>query len=167
MATADARVVTVGMADMIISRDPGEHLVTYALGSCLGVSVHDPVVGVGGLLHVMLPSGALDPDRARRNPFMFVDTGVPELFRACYRAGAARERMVIKVAGASGGLMDQADDHFQVGRRNMLTLRKLLWKNGIILRAEDVGGHLTSRTMTLEIATGSVRIWANGRDLLL
>lgn len=163
--TATDRII--GIAEMAVSSAGGERLVTYALGSCLGVCVHDPVAGVGGLLHVMLPSSEIDPQKAQRNPCMFVDTGVPELFRAAYRAGAQKERLVVKVVGgAACGDGDQPDS-FQVGKRNVLTLKKLLWKNGVILRAEDVGGQRLSRSVFLQVATGEVLVKTNGRESTL
>jgi chemotaxis protein CheD len=157
----------VGIAGMAISGEPAVHLVTYALGSCLGITVYDPIAGVGGLLHVMLPSSEIDPEKARRNPCVFVDTGVPELFRACYRAGAVKERMIVKVAGGSFGAEHEEADRFQVGKRNLLTLRRLLWKNGVLIRAEDVGGQRTSRNLLLRIATGDVIVRASGREAIL
>jgi chemotaxis protein CheD len=163
-STADR---VIGIADMAVSAADTERLVTYALGSCLGVCVHDPVAGVSGLLHVMLPSSDIDPQKAQRNPYMFVDTGVPELFRAAYRAGAQKERLVVKVVGgASTGDSDQPDT-FQVGKRNVLTLKKLLWKNGVILRAEDVGGQRLSRTVFLRVGSGEVLVKTNGRESAL
>jgi chemotaxis protein CheD len=157
----------VGIGEMAISGEPAMQLVTYALGSCLGVTVYDPVAGIGGLLHAMLPSSEIDLDKARRTPCVFVDTGVPELFRACYRAGAVKERMIVKVAGGSYGADDEEADRFQVGKRNLLTLRKLLWKNGVLIRAEEIGGQRTSRNMLLRIATGDVVVKSNGRETIL
>lgn len=146
----------VGIADLRVSADPSEELITYALGSCLGVAVHDPRAGVGGLLHAMLPSSTADPERRAVKAAQFVDTGVPELFRACYAIGAQKERMVVKVAGCAA-LFAAGDDLFQIGHRNFVMLRKLLWKNGILLRAHDVGGS-ASRTLSLAIGTGSVAV---------
>lgn len=157
----------VGIAEMAVSADPSERLVTYALGSCLGVAVHDPVAGVSGLLHVMLPSSDIDPEKAKRNPYMFVDTGVPELFRACFRAGAQKERLIVKVVGGSFTGEGEQPDNFQVGKRNVLTLKKLLWKNGVILRAEDVGGQRLSRTVFLRVTSGEVVVKTNGRESTL
>ena len=74
----------VGVGDMKVSSDPADVIVTHALGTCLGIVVHDPVARVGGMLHVMLPTSTINPDKARLNPYMFVDTGVPELFRQAY-----------------------------------------------------------------------------------
>lgn len=155
----------MGMADMHVSADPDVLLVTYALGSCLGLVVHDPVAGVGGMLHAMLPDSSIDPAKAQDNPFMFVDTGVPLLFRAAYAAGARKERMVVKVAGgAATGVT--GDDRFQIGKRNMVRLRELFWKNGVLLAAQDVGGS-HSRTLSLALDTGETRVRANGSEVIL
>lgn len=162
MSTAATRL-TVGVADMKVSSRPGEVLVTYALGSCLGITVHDAVAGVGGMLHVMLPSAANHPEKALENPHMFVDTGVPLLFKACYRLGAAKERLVVKVAGGASAHEDEARDSFQIGKNNLVMLRRLFWKNGVLIRAQEVGGHV-SRTLSLDVASGEVRIKSNGTD---
>lgn len=151
---------------MQISTDPEESLITYALGSCLGVSLYDPVARVGGLLHVMLPQSTLDPAKAAANPCMFVDTGVPMLFRACYQAGARKDRLVVSVAGGASVHSDPEADRFQIGKRNFMMLRQLFWKNGVLIRAHDVGGQL-SRTMILEMATGEVRIRRDGAETIL
>ncbi|GIX47033.1 MAG: chemotaxis protein CheD [Candidatus Tectimicrobiota bacterium] len=151
----------VGVADMRVSSCPEDVLVTYALGSCLGIALYDPVARVGGLLHVMLPSSALDPDKARQNPYMFVDSGVPRLFHACYQAGAQKQRLVVKVAGGATMVADGEEDYFQIGKKNFVMLRKLLWKNGVLLKACDVGG-TCSRTLSLAIGSGEVLVKANG-----
>ena len=147
----------VGIADMKISRSPGDVLITYALGSCLGVSVYDPQARVGGLLHAMLPTSTVNPAKAEENPLMFVDTGIPLLFKSCYKAGAQKERLIVKVAGGAALQRNEADDQFQIGKRNFLMLRKLLWKNNVLIESFDVG-ESHSRTMWLDIATGEVTL---------
>ncbi len=152
----------VGVADMVISGQSGDVIVTHALGSCLGITVHDPVAQVGGMLHVMLPLSTIDPQKAAETPSMFVDTGVPRLFIECYRAGAQKARLELKVAGGACLRRDnEDDDFFQIGKRNFVMLRKLLWKNGVLISGEDVGGG-HSRTMSLEIGTGQVTIATDG-----
>ena len=76
--------VVVGIADMAVSNNQSLTLATYSLGSCIGVTIYDPVAKVGGLLHVMLPESSIDMDKAQRQPAMFMDTGIPALFRAAY-----------------------------------------------------------------------------------
>lgn len=156
----------VGIGALELGQRSGA-LVTYALGSCLGITVWDPEVLVGALLHVMMPSSAIAPEKAATNPYMFVDTGVPLMFRRCYELGADKRRMVVKVAGgaapnATGGHAD----YFEIGKRNMVQLRKLLWKNGVLIKAEAIGGTV-SRTLTLAIATGEVSLKCDGRESLL
>ncbi len=152
----------VGVADLKVSGQAGARLITYALGSCLGITVHDPVAGVGGLLHVMLPTGTIDPAKAQVKPAMFVDSGLPILFKECYRLGAKKERMIVKVAGGAHAGASEDGDRFQIGKRNMLALRKLLWKNGVLVHAQETGGIQTSRTMWLDVGTGAVTLKVNG-----
>jgi chemotaxis protein CheD len=89
------------------------------------------------------------------------------LFRRSYELGARKERIVVRVAGGAHSGATEADDQFQIGKRNFLTLRKLLWKNNVLLHAHDVGGCQTSRTMRLDLATGEVSVRANGVDAIL
>lgn len=152
--------VTVGIAEMQVTNNRQDVLVTYALGSCLGLATYDPVAGVGGLLHCMLPLSKLDAEKAKSIPCMFVDTGIPELFQASYRLGARKERMVVKAAGCARILDDQG--HFKIGERNYTVLRKILWKNNVLLQGEDVGGG-TSRTLYLDVATGAVSLRISGQ----
>ena len=151
---SDARVV-VGIADLAVSATPEETIITYALGSCLGFCIYDPVAKVGGMLHALLPASELDAARARTNPARFVDSGVPALFKACYRLGAQKDRMVVKVAGGARIAASGREDSFQIGKRNFIALKKLLWKNGVLLRGQDVGGN-KPRTVSLRISDGVV-----------
>jgi chemotaxis protein CheD len=128
------------------------------------LTVWDPAVRVGGMLHYMLPDSQLSPEKARRSPGMFCDTGVPMLFRTAYELGAAKHRLIVKVAGGSQ-LLDEAGI-FNIGKRNYLALRKLLWKNGVLISAESVGGSL-SRTLKLNVATGEVSVKSHNQEVPL
>jgi len=145
----------VDIADFAVSDDPRATLVTYSLGSCIGVSIWDPEAKVGGLLHYMLPESALSPEKAKANPAMFADTGIPALFQAAYDLGAVKKRIIVKVAGGSQLLDDNGT--FNIGKRNYVMLRKIFWKNGILIDAENVGGSV-SRTMCLHCDTGTVTL---------
>jgi len=149
----------VGIADMGVCQDQQAGLITYSLGSCIGVTVYDPVAKVGGLLHYMLPESQIDPQKALKNPFMFADTGIPLLFKEAYRFGAAKNRIIVKVAGGSQILDDSG--FFNIGKRNYMALRKILWKNNVLIQAEDVGGQV-SRTVRLDLATGKVWLKYSG-----
>jgi chemotaxis protein CheD len=151
------RQVIVGISDCQLSRDPEEVLVTYALGSCVAVMVYDPEVRVGGLLHLMLPDSTIDLERGHQRPFMFADTGVPLLFRQSYELGADKRRMIVRIAG--GAQMMDERGVFDIGRRNQVAVRKILWKAGVMIESEAVGGNL-SRTVRLEMSAGTV--WVRG-----
>lgn len=146
---------------MAVSSNSTALIVTYALGSCLGIMAYDPVVKVGAMLHVMLPDSSIDATKAANQPAMFVDTGVPRLFREAYKLGAVKERMIVKVAG--GAAVQGGSDMFEIGKRNLIALRKILWKNGVMVKAQDVGGSC-SRTVTLDVATGGVTLRIDGVD---
>jgi chemotaxis protein CheD len=149
---------------MKVTNQREDVLVTYSLGSCVGVSLYDPVSGVGGMIHCMLPLSKIDPVKAQANPSMFTDVGVPGLIQAVFDLGADRRRIVAKVAGAAS-LLDEKG-LFKIGERNYTVLRKVLWKNNIGVAAEDVGG-ATSRTMHLYMESGRTTIKSNGKEVEL
>jgi chemotaxis protein CheD len=155
--------VVVGVADMKVSSQQGEVLVTHALGSCIGVAIYDPTAKVGGILHFMLPDSTLDRGKAQEHPHMFADTGLPLLFRECYRLGAQKSRLRVKVAGGSQVLGNR--EFFQIGRRNYAALRKIFLKNNVLIDNADVGG-TKARTLFLEIATGNVWIKVMGQNTI-
>ena len=147
--------VVVGVADCQVSEDPSDTLVTYALGSCVGVAIYDPVARVGGLLHFMLPSASADAVQNGKSPYMFAHSGIPLLFREAYSKGAQKGRLRVKVAG--GAQMMDAEGVFNIGQRNCLAMRKIFWMAGVIVHAEDTGGD-HPRTMRLEMGTGRIFI---------
>jgi chemotaxis protein CheD len=149
-------VINVG--DMKVGRN-GDLLVTHALGSCLGLMVYDPALHVGGLLHAMLPLSKINRQKAQVNPFMFVDTGIPALFKALYELGGQKRRMVVKAAGCGNPL--GTNEMFKIGQRNYTVLKKLLWKNNVLLESEDVGGN-GSRTVHFDLSTGQIIISRKG-----
>ena len=165
--TARADKIIVGIADVRVSSDPADTIVTYGLGSCLGIVIYDPVARVAGMLHAMLPSGQTDPAKAAVNPARFVDTGLPILFKTAYGLGAQKPRIHLTVAGgASMGAGGEEGDFFQIGRRNYVELKRMLWKNGVVIRDEDVGGSV-SRTVTIDVGTGEVTVKAGGNEFTL
>jgi chemotaxis protein CheD len=154
-------LITVGVADLQVSRDPESVLVTYGLGSCIALLVFDPVQRVAGMVHYMLPVAAITPEKAKECPAMFGDTGVPLLFRRLAEMRSAKQNWIVK---AVGGASIQ-DDHrtFEIGKRNYVMLRKLLWSSGLAIRAEAVGGRL-SRTARLAVRDGRVTVRASDRS---
>jgi len=151
--------IVVGVGDMKVSNDPEDVLVTYSLSSCIGLAIYDPVAKVGGLLHYMLPESSLDGSKARKNPYMFGDTGIPLLFKEAYRLGAKKNRLKVIVVGGAQ-ILDQKG-FFNIGKRNHTLLRKMFWKNNVMIDYEEVGGTV-NRTIRLEIESGQAWLKVSG-----
>ncbi|MEI6713637.1 MAG: chemotaxis protein CheD [Verrucomicrobiota bacterium] len=152
--------VIVGMGDMAASDQLNACLTTYSLGSCVGVSVYDPVVKVGGLLHAMLPEGGMNAARAKERPYMFVDTGLPALFHTVYALGGVKSRLIVKLAGGAELLGD--NKVFNIGARNVEMVERMLSRNGVKLVAKDTGGK-DVRTVRLDLDTGEVTLLITGK----
>jgi chemotaxis protein CheD len=156
--------VTIDISDAKVSNDPADVLVTYSLGSCIGVCLYDPATHIGGMLHYQLPSSKMDTERARRSPFMFADTGMALLIKKLISMGASKKRMDVRLAG--GAAMATGPQGFDIGKRNYLAIRKVLWSNGMFINAEDVGGS-SARNLYLNMDEGLVTVRSNGLEKCL
>jgi chemotaxis protein CheD len=159
MLTATKKNIVVQVSDARISTDPEAVLVTYSLGSCIAVALYDPAMTIGGMIHYQLPESVMDPQRAQQEPFMFCDTGMDILIDNLTRYGADKHRMVVKIAG--GAAMKAGPRGFDIGKRNFLVLRKVLWKHGLMLKGQDVGGDLP-RNFYLHMEDGTVLVKTGG-----
>lgn len=155
-------VVKVGMADLNICKSP-DVITTLGLGSCIGLTLYDPVTKIGGMVHYMLP----DSKQVRNNENIakFADTGIEELLRKVVAAGANRQRLVAKIAGGAkmfetGG----ASTIGNIGERNAEAAKQILRQNGIRLIAEDTGLNY-GRTVELHCETGDFYIKSVGKKL--
>ena len=148
-------IITVGIGDLAVSNSCDDTLITYALGPCLGVVAYDVERSIAGLVHCQLPLSLDDPEQANRNPARYVDTGVSLLLEKMQSSGAALDRIVICVAG--GAQVMGADSVFKIAQRNHAVFRKLMWKNSLLITAEDVGGD-RPRTMSVDVGTGVAAI---------
>ncbi|MCK4627417.1 MAG: chemotaxis protein CheD [Sedimentisphaerales bacterium] len=151
----------VDISDARISADPNDELITYSLGSCIGATLYDPVAKIGGMLHCQLPTARNDREKAKKRPFMFADTGMDLMLQRMIKLGAVRKRLNVKLAG--GAQMMNDAKVFQIGKRNYAAIRQYLWKKGMFIDAEDVGGG-APRNMQLAIANGSVLIKTRGQS---
>ena len=141
-----------------------EMLATEALGSCLCLTVYDPISQLGGLLHAMLPLSKINIQKAALNPFMFVDTGIPELLQALSENDTDKDRWKIKAVGCGNPL--GAKEVFKIGERNYRVMQEMLSKEGLGLTAEDVGGTV-NRKVTLDLASGQTIVHSNGTERVL
>jgi len=154
-------MLAVGVGDLKVSNKAEETLVTYGLGSCIGVTIWDPIVRVGGLLHFMLPESQSDSEKARNNPALYADTGIPLLFKTAYLLGADKKRLLVRVAG--GAQVLDGNGVFNIGKRNYLAMKKIFWKAGVMVHAEEVGGN-SSRTLRLDVGSGKLLLQEAGEE---
>lgn len=153
-------IIKVGMADLKIGRAP-DTLTTLGLGSCIGLTLYDPVAKIGGLVHYMLP----DSTKLKNNTNIakFGDTGIRELLRLILEAGANRRRLVSKIAGgASMFEMSGLSSIGSVGERNSEAAKQILKELQIPLIAEDTGLNY-GRTVELNCENGDFLIKSVGR----
>lgn len=161
--SASKRRVVVGIGEFAVCNDRQSVIITHALGSCVAVSLWDPEAGVAGLIHVLLPDSRINPARAEAQPAAFADTGIPLLFRSAYEMGVQKKRCQVRlVGGADVTSIGLGGD--SVGKRNILAARSLLWKNGVMVQREAVGG-TDARTVSLHVSDGQVHV-SSGRETL-
>ncbi len=149
----------VDISGMAVSSQPGAMLVTYSLGSCVGITMYAADLRLGGMIHCMLPLSTQEPAKARARPAMFTDTGVQTLLRALYKRGARRRNLIVKLAGGGAPLDDKG--FFKVGERNAVIARRILAANRIPIAAEDLGGK-HPRTLYLEVDSGRTLVRCRG-----
>ncbi|MCB2210813.1 chemotaxis protein CheD [bacterium] len=153
--------IYVGIGEFGISRNPQQQIKTMALGSCVGVIAHDKVSGAWGLLHIALPESSINLKRAEAKPGTFADTGIPALLKGMRRAGwDTKNRLTIRLAGGAS-IMDP-NATFNIGKRNILATKKILWKYRLGPIAEHIGGEI-SRTVIIDIEAGKVYLSSPAR----
>lgn len=154
-------IVTVGIGEWAVSSNEEDLLKTYALGSCVAVCVYDAKLRLAGLLHVALPDSAVDAVKAGLHPGYFADTGLSLMIEELKAAGALRAHVWIKLAGGASVMDDRGV--FDIGRRNVLAIKKHLWKSSLGPIAEDVGGSI-SRTVSIAAGSGEVIVSSSNRQ---
>ena len=150
----------VGISDCKLSADPSDKVVTYALGSCVGVVLHDPVARIGGILHIMLPDSRYRPSNREFNPYMYADTGLYAFLHAMLKGGASRTRIGAKLAG--GANMLQHSQFLDIGRRNAETAVSILGLEKIPILGSSLGG-VVGRSLALSLSDGAVTVRLLGR----
>ena len=150
--------VVIGIGEQAVA-GANSLIVTHALGSCVAVCLWDPLVRVGAMLHFLLPESRVNPDRARKQPGTFADTGIPLLIAEAMNLGLNKKRCR---AHLFGGAAVGAQGGLDVGKRNALAARRLLWQQGIFVHAEALGG-TEPRTVNFSVANGQFQV-TRGRE---
>jgi len=154
--------IVVGIGEFAVSNDRESVILTHALGSCVAVCLWDPHVRVAGLIHVLLPDAKINPGRAGVQPAAFADTGIPLLFQTAYAYGVQKQRCRVRLVGGAD-VTNIGGGQASVGKRNILAARSLLWKNGVLLQGEAIGGH-DARNVALDVEDGRVQVSSASRD---
>lgn len=158
--------IILGIGDLKISNRPGDIIKTFALGSCVAVIVLAASSRTVGMAHVALPYSLDHKDASIRNPGYFADIAIPALLKKMAINGSPETRKDVIVKLAGGAVIMDPNNVFEIGKRNILAIRKCLWKYGLGPLAEDVGGTI-SRTVSVSVDTGQVtlssgnqKVWA-------
>ena len=148
-------VINVGIGEWAVSSEGGDLLKTYALGSCVAVLIFDTKLQIAGMIHIALPDSKVDLERARSLPGYFADTGLPVMIEEMKKRGAIRGSVWVKLAGGAS-VMDPAG-FFDIGKRNILAAKRILWGSSLGPVAEDTGGTI-SRTVSLSVSDGETTL---------
>ena len=155
--------IAIGIADMKMAQNSGM-LITYALGSCIGICLYDQKIKLGALIHIMLP---LNMEPGRKNTMKYADTGIRETLKMMEAKGASRSRITAKIAGGAKMFEVKGGSLSNIGQRNIESVHKVLRAEGIRLAAEDVGGSV-ARTLSFDPSTGRATIRSYGKpDIVL
>nr|WP_326126238.1 chemotaxis protein CheD [uncultured Oscillibacter sp.] len=141
--------ITIGIADMKMAQTSGM-LITYALGSCIGICLYDQKIKLGALVHIMLP---LNMEPGRKNTMKYADTGIRETLKMMEAQGASRSRITAKIAGGAKMFEIKGGSLSNIGQRNIESVHNTLKREGIKLLQEDVGGTV-ARTLLFDVGTG-------------
>ena len=150
--------LTVGIADMKLLQGQGT-LITYALGSCIGLCFHDPKLRLGALLHIMLP---LNMETGRTHPLKYADTGIKETLRQLEAKGASRSRITVKIAGGAKMFEVSGSGLGNIGQRNVESVHTVLKRENLRLVGEYTGGTV-ARTLLFDVVSGQACIRSYGQ----
>lgn len=158
--TSTEEAVVIGLGEMRVTASPSAVLVCLGLGSCVALCVADPVAKVGGMAHIVLPSGV----GRRAAGAKYADQAVPSLLEEMEHQGAVRSRLKVWLAGGAAmvktGPLGSA---FKIGEDNVAAIRAALKEAGIPrITGSDTGG-THGRTVRLWPDTGRVVVSAATR----
>jgi len=147
------RRIIVGIGEMAVADRPDDVIVTYALGSCVAVCLFDSVSRVAAMLHFLLPESSINAKRALAQPAAFGDTGIPLLVDTAVRRGLKKSRSSVRLVG--GAMVAIHPGAPATGHRNVLAARSILWRLGLFIQAQDVGG---GEARTVHFSAGDGRL---------
>lgn len=155
-------IIPAGLGEVKAGGRPGQVLVCYGLGSCVGLTLFDPVAHVGVMAHVVLPDSGLSRS-GDFAPGKFADTAVPFAITEVLKLGANRSRLIARMAGGARMLnVVGAGTKLDIGARNVERVLASLAVHGLHPTAQDTGGS-HGRTLQLFVQTGRLLVSTVGR----
>lgn len=151
----EEKMIEIGLAEMKIAQAPAG-LVTRGLGSCLGITIYDPLKKIGAMTHAMLPD--IDKARIKSNPIRFVNSAIRKAVEGLEKLGSSRVHLVAKLFGGAHMFTFIASDSvLNVGQRNIEVAQSVLKELGIKVAAQEIGGTF-GRTIELNLENGKVMV---------
>lgn len=157
-------IINIGIGEWAVSTNKDDTLKTYALGSCIAVLIYDKNISMAGMIHIALPDSGIDPGKSLVQPGYFADTGLPRMIEEMKKRGAIRNHLWLKLAGGAS-VMDPSN-LFDIGKRNILAVKRIMWKSSLGPIAEDTGG-VISRTVSMKVFDGETTIHSANKQWLL
>ena len=151
----------VGIGEWVVANGKDDVIKTYALGSCIAVIIIDTKLQIAGLIHIALPDSTIDAEKAKKLPGYFADTGLPLMIEEMKEKGSVRANIMVKIAGGATVMDDKGI--FDIGKRNLLAAKRILWKSSLGAVGEDTGGEI-SRTVTVRVADGETTISSSNKQ---
>ncbi|ONI46456.1 chemotaxis protein CheD [Epulopiscium sp. SCG-B10WGA-EpuloA2] len=153
--------IQVGIAELKTGKSP-EKIITIGLGSCVGVTLYDPINKIGGMVHIMLPNSK--EIKNNDNIAKFADTGIPKLLQEVLKKGAKKNNIVAKMAGGAQMFnLSTNNNALRIGDRNIIATKKILHELNIPIKANDTGQNY-GRTIILDLNTGGLLVRSIGKS---
>jgi chemotaxis protein CheD len=153
MITTNQRAIYVGLGEMAVTKDPEAILTCSGLGSCISLSIWDPVVKIGGMAHMLLPKYKNKYDISSP-PSKYVDSATPLLVSKMEKQGSVRANLIIKIAGGARMLSIPGEDNrLDIGAKNIDEIKATLQREKLPVCGSDLGGGY-GRTVQLFLESG-------------
>ncbi len=152
----------LGVGDFGAVNQAGEEVKTFALGSCVAVIFLNVKTRMVGMAHIALPDSSINTEKGKTKPGYFANTGIPALLDLMNRMGCAAGGVGMSVKLAGGASIMDPNNTFNIGKRNQLAIKKILWRYHLGALSMDVGGNF-SRTVAVSVDTGKVLLSSPGK----
>lgn len=159
-------ILNVGMGEIQVSNNPVDIITAPGLGSCIGLSIYDPVAKIAGMAHIVLPDSNNSSTISLKTslPGKFADTAVPEVLNQMYKLGAKKQNLIIKISGGAQMFnFEKGGNVLNIGMRNAIAVKSHIAKEGLTIKTTDTGGN-KGRTVKIEVKTGTVCVKIIGQQ---